>query len=227
MLPAVGASFLPVGTCPACWPAYAGVLGSLGLGFLLSSTYLLPVTAALLGLALASLAFRAKARRAYGPFSLGLVGAALAIAGKFVLSKDPVLLRRPRLHSGRVRLELVAPQGVFRRFLPCVRRAGNRIKPRRTNGRKTMTTKRKIEIFSAGCPACSETISLVDTIACPSCDITVPCSTCATQVLPDERRASEFVPSPPLPSTGSSRSAALVGGRNETTLRDAGLGQPR
>jgi glutaredoxin len=36
-----------------------------------------------------------------------------------------------------------------------------------------MTAKRKIEIFSAGCPACEETISLVNSIACPSCDIEV------------------------------------------------------
>jgi glutaredoxin 3 len=33
--------------------------------------------------------------------------------------------------------------------------------------------KRKIEIFSAGCPACEETIQLVNRIACPSCEIHV------------------------------------------------------
>jgi hypothetical protein len=42
------------GVCPACWPAYAGILGSLGLGFLLDSTSLLPVTVALFGLVGAS-----------------------------------------------------------------------------------------------------------------------------------------------------------------------------
>ena len=36
-----------------------------------------------------------------------------------------------------------------------------------------MATKRTIEIFSAGCPACEETITLVNRIACPSCDVTV------------------------------------------------------
>jgi glutaredoxin 3 len=36
-----------------------------------------------------------------------------------------------------------------------------------------MTTKRKIEVFSAGCPACEETISLINQIACPSCEIEV------------------------------------------------------
>lgn len=36
-----------------------------------------------------------------------------------------------------------------------------------------MHAKRKVEIFSAGCPACQEVISLVNRIACPSCDVTV------------------------------------------------------
>jgi len=31
-------------------------------------------------------------------------------------------------------------------------------------------SKRKIEIFSAGCPACEEVIKTVKEIACPSCD---------------------------------------------------------
>jgi glutaredoxin len=36
-----------------------------------------------------------------------------------------------------------------------------------------MANKRTIEIFSAGCPACEETVELVNRIACPSCDVTV------------------------------------------------------
>ena len=36
-----------------------------------------------------------------------------------------------------------------------------------------MTPRRKIEIFSAGCPACEETVSLVNAIACTSCEIEV------------------------------------------------------
>ena len=36
-----------------------------------------------------------------------------------------------------------------------------------------MSDKRRIEIFSAGCPACDETIQMVNAIACPSCDIEV------------------------------------------------------
>ena len=31
-----------------------------------------------------------------------------------------------------------------------------------------MSTKRKIEVFSAGCPACDDTVQLVHDIACES-----------------------------------------------------------
>lgn len=55
-LPGMGAALMPVGACPACWPLYAGLLGSVGLAFLLDASYLLPLTAGFLALALGSLA---------------------------------------------------------------------------------------------------------------------------------------------------------------------------
>jgi len=36
-----------------------------------------------------------------------------------------------------------------------------------------MSAKRKVEVFSAGCPVCDEAVSLVESIACPSCDVVV------------------------------------------------------
>ena len=36
-----------------------------------------------------------------------------------------------------------------------------------------MERKRKVEVFSAGCPACEPTVQLVKSIACPSCDVQV------------------------------------------------------
>ncbi len=36
-----------------------------------------------------------------------------------------------------------------------------------------MSAKRKIEVFSAGCPACEEAIELVNRVACPSCEVEV------------------------------------------------------
>jgi hypothetical protein len=65
-------SLLSKVACPLCWPAYAGLLGSVGLGFLLSSTYLLPLTAAFLVIAIAALGYGARERAGYGPLTLGL-----------------------------------------------------------------------------------------------------------------------------------------------------------
>jgi glutaredoxin 3 len=36
-----------------------------------------------------------------------------------------------------------------------------------------MNAKRTIEVFSAGCPACEDTMALVNRVACPSCEVTV------------------------------------------------------
>ena len=80
----MGLSALPKLACPVCWPAYAGLLSSLGLGFLISAAYLLPLTIVFLTLALAALAFRAKSRRGLGPFLVGLMSAMSVLFGKFV-----------------------------------------------------------------------------------------------------------------------------------------------
>jgi len=90
-VPGVGAALLPVGVCPACWPAYAGILGSLGLGFLIDSAHLLPVTIGFLGLALFALAFRARTRRGYGPLVLGTIAVGFVLPFKFVYLFDPLV----------------------------------------------------------------------------------------------------------------------------------------
>ena len=90
VLPGIGATLLPVGLCPACWPAYAGILSALGLGFLLDAAYLLPVTSLFLLVALGALAYRARSRRGFGPFLGGVVASAGILAGKFILSSDAV-----------------------------------------------------------------------------------------------------------------------------------------
>ena len=84
-VPGIVLSFLPFGGCPLCWPVYAGILSALGLSFLLSSVYLLPLTALFLFATVFTLAFRARERRGYGPFALGLAATALVLWGKFSL----------------------------------------------------------------------------------------------------------------------------------------------
>ncbi len=90
-LPSIGVSMLPKLACPACWPAYAGLLTSIGLGFLISAAYLLPLTTAFLLLAIGAMLFRAKARRGYGPFLLGVVAGVGVLVGKFVWESSPVI----------------------------------------------------------------------------------------------------------------------------------------
>jgi glutaredoxin 3 len=38
---------------------------------------------------------------------------------------------------------------------------------------KEMATKRKVEVFSAGCATCQEAVEIVKQAACPSCDVIV------------------------------------------------------
>ena len=82
-LPSVGISLLPKLACPLCWPAYAGLLSSVGLGFLISAAYLLPLTSGFLVIALGAMAFKANSRHGYGPFLFGLFAAAGVLLGKF------------------------------------------------------------------------------------------------------------------------------------------------
>ena len=84
-VPGVGVSLLPKLMCPMCWPAYAGLVSALGLGFLISTKYLLPLTAAFLAVTAVALGFHASQRHGHGPFWVGLVAAALILIGKFYL----------------------------------------------------------------------------------------------------------------------------------------------
>ena len=83
VLPSVGVSLLPKLACPMCWPAYAGLLSSLGLGFLISAQYLLPLTVAFLLIAVAALGFRSRTRHGCRPMLLGVAASAGVLCGKF------------------------------------------------------------------------------------------------------------------------------------------------
>lgn len=83
VLPGVGVALLPKLTCPMCWPAYAGILSTLGLSVLLSAEYLFAITLLFLSLSVGALGFRASHRRGYSPTLLGAAGSALVLLGKF------------------------------------------------------------------------------------------------------------------------------------------------
>lgn len=91
VLPGVGASLLPKLTCPLCWPAYAGLLTTLGLGFLMSERYLFGVIAIFLIVSVSALTFRNRERRGIAPAFLGTVGAAVVLVGKFKFESMPAM----------------------------------------------------------------------------------------------------------------------------------------
>jgi len=90
VIPGVGAALLPNATCPACWPVYAGILSSLGLGFLMTGSYFYLFIGILLSISLFSLAYKAKTRRGYLPFWIGLLSAVIIVGGKYYTLSDYV-----------------------------------------------------------------------------------------------------------------------------------------
>lgn len=86
-----------------------------------------------------------------------------------------------------------------------------------------MATKRKIEVFSAGCPACNDTVALVQRVACPSCDVSV-------LDMKDPKIASRakgfgIRSVPAVVIDGKLADCCTGRGPDEATLRAAGLGQ--
>jgi mercuric ion transport protein len=80
-----------IGHLPSLLASLCWLLIIFGLGVLLSKNFLVPMSIALWGLALASLAFRARARRGYGPLSVGVVAVSIVLVGKFVPSSHSLL----------------------------------------------------------------------------------------------------------------------------------------
>ena len=112
-LPGVGVSLLPKLICPLCWPAYAGIMSTLGLGFLISSVYLFPLTVFFLALASCSLAFRASRRRGFGPFWAGIAASVAIVIGKFYLDRPWIT------YSGIALLPLAAIWNAWPRRIAC------------------------------------------------------------------------------------------------------------
>jgi glutaredoxin len=87
-----------------------------------------------------------------------------------------------------------------------------------------MKTKRQIEVFSAGCPVCEETIALVNRIACSSCEVTVLNTNDPEIAARAKRLGLRSVPAVAI--DGKLADCCTAHGPDEKTLRAAGLGQP-
>ncbi len=87
-----------------------------------------------------------------------------------------------------------------------------------------MTATRTIEIFSAGCPVCEETVQLVNRVACPSCDVSVLDMRDAQVAARAKELGIRSVPAVLI--DGVLADCCSGRGPDEATLRAAGLGQP-
>lgn len=86
-----------------------------------------------------------------------------------------------------------------------------------------MADKRKVEIFSGGCPVCEETIQLVNRIACPSCQVVV----LDTRKPEIAQRAKDLgIRSiPAVAVDGRVVGCCAERGPDEASLRSSGIGQ--
>ena len=87
-----------------------------------------------------------------------------------------------------------------------------------------MATIRKIEIFSAGCPACETTISRIRALACPSCEIAVLDMNEADVAARAKDLGIESVPAVVI--DGKLADCCAGRGPDEEVLKAAGLGTP-
>ncbi len=87
-----------------------------------------------------------------------------------------------------------------------------------------MNAKRKVEVFSAGCPVCDDVIALVQRLACPSCGVEVHNMNDIKVV---KRAKALGVRSLPAVAIDGKLAGCCTGrGVDEQALRAAGLGQP-
>lgn len=85
--------------------------------------------------------------------------------------------------------------------------------------------KRKIEIFSAGCPACAEAVRLVNKLACPACEVQV--LDMQDTIVAARAKQYNVRAVPAIVIDGKlAACCAAAGGVAEATLRAAGVGVP-
>ena len=87
-----------------------------------------------------------------------------------------------------------------------------------------MSAKRQVEIFSAGCPICQDTIDLVNEIACPSCEISI--LDMQDQAVAERARKLGIASLPAVAINGELADCCAGGGIDKDSLLRAGIGQP-
>ena len=87
-----------------------------------------------------------------------------------------------------------------------------------------MSPKLKIEIFSAGCPVCDETVNMVRRNACTSCEVSV--LDMKESAVADRAKRLGIRSVPAVVINGKLADCCTGRGPDEATLKAAGLGTP-
>ena len=87
--------------------------------------------------------------------------------------------------------------------------------------------KRKIEVFTSGCPVCEPVVDLVKKIACPSCDLVIYDLNkgCETNECRDKAKQYGINRVPAVVVNGKLLDCCRTGAITEDALRAAGIGQ--
>lgn len=86
-----------------------------------------------------------------------------------------------------------------------------------------MTAKRKVEVFSAGCAACADVVTLVKSLTCPSCEVEV--LDMRDMAVAQRAKALGVRSVPAVVIDGQIAGCCVGRGVDEASLRAAGLGQ--
>lgn len=85
-----------------------------------------------------------------------------------------------------------------------------------------MTEKRQVEVFSAGCPACSDAIQMIEQIACDACEVSIRDMNDPAVA---DRAKQLGVRQVPAVVVDGQLAGCCANGLNESALREAGIGQ--
>ncbi len=89
------------------------------------------------------------------------------------------------------------------------------------------TAKRRVEVFTAGCPVCTEVVGLVRAVACPSCEVRIYDlrEGCATNECREKARRYGVTAVPAVAVNGVLLEFCRRGPVDAVSLRAAGIGQ--
>ena len=87
-----------------------------------------------------------------------------------------------------------------------------------------MNATRKIEVFSAGCPLCADTVALVNSVTCPSCEVSILDMNDKSVAARAKSLGIRLVPAVVI--DGKLADCCAGRGPDVATLRAAGLGSP-